>query len=185
MKTTRAKLITSAVILALLGVVVSGTVHSAFSTTTSNAGNSYGAGTVALSDNDAGSALFSMSNLKPGDTLTKCIKVDYTGSLTSAVKLYGTTGGTGLDQYLDLVVRRGSFPGAPPASNACTGFSSAATIHSGTLTAFPDSYAAGLDEGSWTNGTSNVYEITVTLQDNNSAQGLTATQTFTWEARSS
>lgn len=184
MRTTRAKLGASAAILALLGAIASGTVHSAFSTTTNNTANTYAAGTVVLSDNDSGSALFTMTNLKPGDTQTRCIKVDYTGSLTSAVRLYGATGGTGLDQYLTLLVRRGSFPGAPPASNACTGFTSAATIHNGTLQAFPDSYAAGLDEGSWTNGTSNVYEITVTLQDNNAAQGLTASQTFTWEARS-
>lgn len=184
MRTTKAKLILSAVIFTVIGVVASGTVYSAFSTTTGNAANSYDAGTVVLSDNDSGSSLFTMSNLKPGDTLTKCIKVDYTGSLTSTVKLYGTTTGS-LDQYLDVVVRRGSFPGAPPASNACTGFTSAATIHNGTLQAFPDSYAAGLNEGSWTNGTSNVYEITTTMQDNNAAQGLSATQTFTWEARSS
>lgn len=181
---TQTKLILSGIIVAIIGAVASGTVYSAFSTTTANSGNSLGAGTVVLSDNDSGSALFSLSNMKPGDTSTKCLKVDYTGSLSSTVKLYGTTGGTGLASYVTLQVRRGSFPGAPPASNACTGFTSSATVYNGNLSAFPTTYGAGTDEGTWTNGTSNVYEITMTLQDDNAAQGLTATQTFTWEARS-
>lgn len=183
---THHKILASIAVVAALGASAAGSVFSAFSTTTSNTGNTYAAGTVVLADNDAGSALFTMSAMKPGDTQTKCLKVDYTGSLASTVKLYGTTGGTGLDAYLTLQVRRGSFPGAPPASNACTGFVSGGTLHSGTLTSYPDTYAAGIDDTdtSWTNGESAVYEITLTLQDTNAAQGLTATQIFTWEARS-
>lgn len=181
---TKAKLTISAIMLAMIGAVATGTVYSAFTSTTSNASNTLAAGTVALSDNDSGSALFSLSNMKPGDSATKCIKVDYTGTVSSNVRLYGTTTGTGLGTYVTLRVRRGSFPGSPPASNACTGFTSAATVYDSTLSAFPSTWAAGVNEGTWTSSTSNVYELVLTLQDNNSAQGLNSSTTFTWEAQS-
>jgi hypothetical protein len=36
---------------------------------------------------------------------------------------------------------------------------------------------------SWTNGESHVYKLEVQLRHNLAAQGLNATQEFTWEAR--
>src|SRR5262245_56233961 len=65
--------------------------YSAFSATTSNPTNNWTAGTVALSDDDSNTAMFTASNLKPGATGTKCIAVTSTGSLASTVKLYGTS----------------------------------------------------------------------------------------------
>jgi len=63
--------------------------QAAFSATTSNGLNEFGAGTVTIEDNDAGSAMFTVPALKPGDTGTVCMGVRYTGSLTpSAIKLY-------------------------------------------------------------------------------------------------
>jgi hypothetical protein len=60
-----------------------------FTSTTSNPGNSFTSGTVAISDNDAGSAMFTANSLSPGGTATVCMGVTYTGSLTpSAIKLY-------------------------------------------------------------------------------------------------
>jgi len=183
-------------ILALLGVIVGVGTWSAFSATTQNSGNSFATGTVVLTDDDAGAAMLTLANAKPGDSDTSCIIVTYTGTLPANVRLYGTTGGTGLDQYLDLVVTRGTK--APGGFDSCAGFSADATnyigsgagvIYSGTLQGWADSYAAGLVDptpGSpevWTNPESHTYKFVVTVQDNNSAQGLTATQTFTWEAR--
>jgi predicted ribosomally synthesized peptide with SipW-like signal peptide len=185
----------TALIVALLVSVVGLGTWSAFSATTSNPGNAFAAGTVILADNDSGSTMLALSNAVPGNTDTSCITVSYSGSLPSNVRLYGTTSGTGLDQYLDLVVTRGS--GAAGFDN-CTGFSADATnyigagagvVYSGTLQGYPDSYAAGLVDPtsgspeSWTNPENHQYRFQVTVQDNNAAQGLNATQTFTWEAR--
>jgi hypothetical protein len=170
----------------------------AFVATSTNDGNTITSGTVTLSDNDADGALLSLSAALPGATDTGCIRVRYTGSLSSTVRLYGTTGGTGLDQNLDVTVTRGVYSPSEPAFDSCTNFQADATnyigagagvIYSGTLQGFPDNYAGGLVDptaGSpeaWTATEDHVYRIQVTLQNVQAAEGRTATQTFTWEAR--
>ncbi|WP_127504453.1 hypothetical protein [Actinoplanes solisilvae] len=80
------------VMVALLGcfAMVWQASHAAFSDTTTNTGNTLGAGTVVISDNAAG-AMFTAPALAPGATGTACIGVEYLGSLTNpAVKLYFT-----------------------------------------------------------------------------------------------
>ena len=61
----------------------------AYKSTTTNSGDAVSAGSVSLFDNDSGSAMFSPSNLKPGDSYSSCIQVSYTGTLPALVKLYG------------------------------------------------------------------------------------------------
>ena len=170
----------------------------AYNARTASNANDFASGSVALTDNDSATALLALAAAVPGATDTGCITVSYTGSLASAVRLYGTTTGTGLDPYLDLKVTRGSFSGAPPAFDSCTNFtpdaisyigSGSGVIYDGTLQGFPDDYAtapadppAGGAE-SWTSGETHVYRLQVTLQDNLAARGKSATQIFTWEAR--
>ena len=60
---------------------------SAFRAETSNGTNNWASGTVAISDDDTGSAMFNVSGLKPGDTGTRCIAVTYEGALAAAVEL--------------------------------------------------------------------------------------------------
>ncbi len=192
---TSARIGLTLLVLALLGVVVGLGTWSAFSDTTSNPGNAFPAGSVTIVDDDAGSAMLSITNGKPGDSDVGCIVVTFTGSLASTVTLYGTTGGTGLDQYLDLTVTRGT---KSSGFDSCADFTADATdyigagagvIYSGTLQGYPDGFAAGITDptgGSpetWTNGESHAYRFQVTVQDNGAAQALDATQLFTWEAR--
>jgi hypothetical protein len=172
--------------LALVSGFVVQTSSAAFSGTTSNSGNSFSAGTVSLTDDDAAAAMFSLTNLKPGSTSTKCIELTYTGSLATAIKLYGAIGaGTGLGAYIDLTVESGT----PGTFADCSTFAGT-QIYSGTLANFASTYtnwASGLSDANWTpstNGQTRAYRFVVTLQDNNAAQGLTATSTtFTWEAQ--
>jgi predicted ribosomally synthesized peptide with SipW-like signal peptide len=189
------KLLGSMVVLGLVGVVAGVGTWSAFSATTSNSNNQFTAGTVTIGDDDANGAIFTMSGMKPGSTDTGCIAVTYTGNLAANVTMYGTTTGGGLDPYIDVVITRGTI--ASPSFDSCTGFSAdagnyigagAGVVYSGTLQAYPDNFAAGFLDApsateSWTNNETHVYKIQVTLQDNNAAKGLDATQTFTWEAR--
>jgi hypothetical protein len=56
-------------------------VFSAFSSQTDNPGNVVTAGTVTLSDDDGGSALYSLTAAKPGDSATSCIEVTYDDTL--------------------------------------------------------------------------------------------------------
>jgi predicted ribosomally synthesized peptide with SipW-like signal peptide len=189
------KVLGSMVVLGLVGVVAGVGTWSAFSATTSNPNNQFTAGTVAIGDDDSGGAIFTMAAMKPGSTDTGCIEVTYTGSLASNVTMYGTTTGTGLDPYIDVVITRGTI--ASPSFDSCTGFSAdagnyigagAGIVYSGTLAAYPDNFGAGLLDApsateSWSTNEKHVYKIQVTLQDTNAAKGLDATQVFTWEAR--
>lgn len=196
MRKTRQLLLTL-LIVGMVGLATFAT-FSAFSSTTENAGNSFAAGTVYISDNDAGSAMYSLSNQKPGTTTSKCIKVTYSGSLDADVKLYTTSTIGAVGQYVNLTITPGTqttsvFPD-------CTGFVADATgaLYSGTLANFAStygSYAAGLADfpgtlaTKWVTNDSVVYRFDVSVQDNNNANGgssgplSTGSHTFTWEAR--
>ena len=165
--------------------VVTGS-RAAFTASTANGSNTFTAGTVTLSDDDSGSVMFNLTGMKPGDTATKCVNVTYTGSLAADVKLYGTVGGTGLATYLDTVIDVGT-GAAGGATTDCTGFTGPTNLHNGTLEAFGTAYTdytngAGGFTGA-TNPSTRSYRVTVTLQDNNLAQGKTASVAFTWEAQ--
>jgi hypothetical protein len=185
-------------LLALLVPVAGGVTYAAFRATTTNSGDRIEAGSVKLSDNGDGTSLMSMTGGLPGNTSTACIRVLYEGSLPATVRLHGTTTGSGLDQYLDLRVTRGTYTPSTPAFKSCTNFVADATnyigagagvIYNGTLQGFPDDYAGGLVDPlagspeSWTNNENHVYRFEVTLQNNFAAQNLNATQAFRWEAR--
>jgi len=184
-------------LLALVAVAAGGVTFAAYTATTPN-DSRIEAGSVKLSDNGDGTSLMSMASAVPGDTSNACIKVTFDGSLASTVRLYGTTTGSGLDQYLDLKVTRGTYNPSTPAFKSCSNFQADGTdylgagngvIYNGTLQGFPDTYAAGLVDPtsgspeSWTNGEAHVYRFDVTVQQNFAAQTLDATQAFTWEAR--
>ena len=184
-------------LLGLLALAAGGVTFAAYTATTQS-DSRIEAGSVKLSDNGDGTSLMSMASAVPGDTSNACIKVTFDGSLASTVRLYGTTTGSGLDQYLDLKVTRGTYSPSTPAFKSCSNFQADGTdylgagngvIYNGTLQGFPDTYAAGLVDPtsgspeSWTNGEAHVYRFDVTVQQNFAAQTLDATQTFTWEAR--
>jgi predicted ribosomally synthesized peptide with SipW-like signal peptide len=186
-------------VLALLALAAGGVTFAAYTATTQSNSNRIEAGSVKLSDNGDGTSLMTMAAGVPGVTTSACVKVTFDGSLASAVRLYGTTTGNGLDQYLDLKVTRGTYSPSEPAYKSCTNFQADGTdyigagngvIYDGTLQGFPDDYAAGLVDPtggspeSWTNAEAHVYRFDVTIQQNFAAQTLNAAQTFSWEARS-
>ena len=168
--------------LGFVSVLVMTSSRAAFVDTTDNTSNQFQAGTVQLTDDDGGvTRLFNLSNMAPTVMRENCIRVDYTGSLASNVHLYGASSGA-LGQYLDVTIdvgTGGSF-------NDCTGFTGS-NLYTGTLSNFAASrtnFTNGLQ--GWngaTNPSNRTYRIRVTLQDNNAAQGLSATADFTWEAQ--
>ncbi len=170
-------------------------VFGAFSATTTNAGNTITAGTVTIGDNSSGAAMYSLTAAKPGDSVSKCIKVTYTGSLNADVHLYTPSAIGSLGQYVDLTITPGTQ--VTPTFPNCTGFvaDSGGALYTGTLAAFgtaKNSYANGVVDNpgtaatKWVANDSVVYQITATLQSAapDAAQGLTTNaHTFTWEAR--
>ena len=154
----------------------------AFSDTTPNATNK-AAGDVTIIDDDSDSAMFDATNMAPGDTVVKCIVVMYQGSLTPTdVSLYGTSGGS-LDAYLDLTIEEGS----GGSFTDCTGFVGSTVFPTNTLANFSATHVNfGSGITGWSpvaNADSRTYRFTLALQDNNLAQGLSTTGTFTWEAQ--
>jgi predicted ribosomally synthesized peptide with SipW-like signal peptide len=86
------KLLITAVVLGLVGVVGGLGTWSAFSDTTSNEANSFESGSVTIGDDDSGSAMFSLTGMKPGDpAVSRCLDVTYTGTLDAQVRMYGAT----------------------------------------------------------------------------------------------
>jgi len=162
--------------------------NAAFSSQTVNTGNAFASGSVVLTDNDAGVAMFNVGNMAPGDTATGCLEVTYSGSLDADVRVFGAiAGGTGLEAYLDLEIDRGS--------GTCAAFGTATAVWDnatdgdlGVFLAGHTNFATGRDTWAPTGGAPNdtvPYRFIVTLQDNNSAQAKSSTVGFTWEAQNS
>lgn len=163
------------------------TAYASFAGSTVPMSTSLTTGTVVLADDDAGSAMFTMSEWAPGAAATRCIAVTSTGNVPAVVRFYGTgrSSSRSLTSYLNLSVLSGS----GGASGNCAGFVADSTIYTGTVAALPTSYAAGL--GSWTTagnsaGETRTYQLTLSVAAGapTSAQGGTASIAFTWEAQS-
>ncbi len=142
-------------------------------------------GTLTLTDDDAGTTLFTVSDLKPGDTGTRCMRVTANGTSPADVRLYGTgrSGTAGLAAAMTLTVRLGT--GGTP---TCNGFTSTSTVYTGTLAGFTaEGFATGL--GSWSApgrvATTRTYQLVWSLPTSAplSAEGGTAAVSFVWEAQ--
>jgi len=182
----------------------------AFTATTDNSGNTWQTGSVVLTDNDGGSALFSSaldSGLKPGSARSECIRVDYTGSLAASIKLYVTTptsGTVALDPYLVMSVEQGqnvtsATTVAPDCSSGFTSTSTATFLYNtkvasdplanqaATMTALKSAahdYSTGLTVGTAVaQNTSLTFKITYSVKDDNNAQNAQSMASFVWEAR--
>ena len=186
--------LTVAVLALMAGVAVFAT-SAAFTATTSNPGNVIQAGTVSIGDSDAGTGqLYNALNQKPGSgngPVAACIRVTYSGSLASAVKLYRAAVTNG-SQFQLKVERGGTSLTAPASDMNCNGFVAASTAFDNTLDQFPTTYAAGLDGkaggGAWSSGDSVDYRFTIYTVDDSTPNAHTSamstgSHSFTWEAQ--
>jgi hypothetical protein len=193
MSTTR-KILLTLLIVGLIGSAAGVGTFAAFSGTTSNSGNVFAAGTVYISDNDSAAAMYSVSNKKPNDVVTGCIKVTYQGSLGADVKLYWTPNGSdNLSQYITLSIDKVTYA-SEPTFPACGSPSTTTNVFSANMNTLGTTYAGGItvypaSQTVWNQNDSQWFKFTLTLQDNNGANGgasgakTTGTHSFTWEAR--
>jgi len=177
----------------LAGVLVWQGSNAAFTTETFNAGNNWQAGSVALSNDGTGGAMFSLTGLTPGATGSKCIVVTATSTVAGLVKTYvQNPTANGLENNIDVTIEQGT--GGTYAD--CTGFSATATAAAqplATLFASNTSYATGLLP--WTKGTgagSKTYRFTWTFDTTglsqaqvNALQGTSVRADFEWELQNS
>jgi hypothetical protein len=180
--------------------------QAAFTATTSSVGN-FTAGSVRITDDDNGVAMFTATAIPQNGSASTCIAVTYAGTLTNnevrlRVGVTETDGATPavpanalLDSYLTVTVEydtvtTGTFAG-------CGDFDSEGQIYSGTLAAMAtahSTFANGRPLGSangatpWTPATNAVRVFKFTYQLDpaapDSVQGDSAVATFTWEAQS-
>ncbi|WP_068266602.1 hypothetical protein [Janibacter limosus] len=176
---TKTKKLTAAlatpVAVLLAGGMVWQASYAAFSGQTRNSGNEWSTGSVALTDDDNGSARFVADNMVPGATETKCITVKATASVPGTVKGYAVNAkidNEGLAQAVKFTVRSGT--GGSFAS--CDGFAAENTLMQDTTLknlAAVNSYNGGVGDWAVVAGTqTRTYEITWEFD----TTGLTQTQ---------
>jgi predicted ribosomally synthesized peptide with SipW-like signal peptide len=186
------KILGSVLVVAVVASITGGATFAKFTSTSASSANSFSAGTVYVQDDDAGGVLWNVSNQGPSSAaVVKCIRVTYSGSLDSTVKLYASNASGTVDQYLNLTIEKGTMPGTTTFPS-CTSFSAQSTIFTGTLDAFKTNntnFANGISSfpgaaTKWTTSDSVVYRFTISVQNAAyGAQGLTSTAGFTWEAQ--
>lgn len=182
------KILRSFVVLGVVGAFATAGAFSAFSSQTENPDNQITAGTVEIEDNDSNGALYDIAAAKPNDPKESCIEVKYTGSLPASVKMYRVPGALGgLGQYANIKVEYGTQ--ASPSFPSCTGFNSAGTLYDADLPGFATTYGTGYSanpgvDGDWDLNEVLVYKVTVSIDDNAAAEGLsTGAHALRWEAQ--
>lgn len=193
MRSFSRKLVGTLVLLGVLGSVTGAASWSAFRGESDNSGQTFSAGTVHVTDNDANAALFNLAGQKPGTVTSRCLGVTYSGSLGAEVRLFSDSTIGALGPYLNLTITPGTQTGG--GFGDCTGFAadSGGALFDGTLAGFRASHnawAGGLaDQGpggasTWTTNDTVVYRFSVSVKDDDAARNLsTGSHRFVVEAQ--
>jgi len=131
-----------------------------------NPANSYATGTLTQSNSKANTAIFSSSNLKPGDSVLGTVTITNSGSLPAGFSLTETaTNGFVTKGNLTLSIATAANPGTP--------------VWSGTF-----GTTGNIALGEFAAGEARTYVFTVTLAQaaTNAEQGKTASASYSWDA---
>jgi hypothetical protein len=149
--------------------------YAAFSGTTRNSGNNWATGSVALTDDDNGTARFQATGMVPGETETRCITVTANATVPGVVKGYTVNpvlSPSGLQDYIKVGMKYGTGGGF----GSCTGFAETGVVFPATSLTTLAGYNSFVNgPGNWavTAGTqSRTYQITYTFD----TTGLTQAQ---------
>jgi hypothetical protein len=183
------KLFLTALVVAVGGALAGFGVFAAFSGTTSNPGNTFAAGTVTLTDNDGDVALYpNTASAVPGVNYDRCIRVTYTGTLDSTVKLY-TSAISADGSKVSIQVDKSAIG----AQADCSDFGAATNVYATTpLSMFGSShssYANGLavNPGAatkWVQNDAVTFRFRLTIPDLPANEGVSVGAfALTWEAQ--
>jgi spore coat-associated protein N len=134
-----------------------------FTSSSANAASTYATGTLTQSNSRANEAIFTGTNLKPGDTVTGSVTIENTGTLAADFRLTETaTNGFVDPSRLQLQIREDGD-----------------SIFSGTF-----GTADTIDLGTFEAGESRTYLYTAKLAQDapNAEQGRTASASYAWDA---
>ncbi len=168
-----------AVVLAAVGVAVGSGAN--FTAQVASATNTFSSGTLSIGGT-GGSAVFSVTDLKPGDVKTGFVDIQNTGSVSGTFSLGASNlvDPDGLLDQLDLdVIDCGTPTGAVP---QCTGSS---PVTSGKVSGLTFGNSLGL----WAPGETHRYKFVVTFPNgtpavDNPLQGKSGSIKFVWDATS-
>ena len=138
-----------------------------FSSTTGNTASAVTTGTLTQSNSKAGAAVFTLTNMKPGDSVYGTVTITNTGSLKANMSMVETAGANGFSSasLLTETIQDVTVP-ATPVSVYSGNFGAAGTKVLGLFNA----------------GEARTYKVTVTLDSaaTNTEQGKSASATYTW-----
>lgn len=126
---TTARSLAAAIALLIVSILVVTRSRAAFTTEDAGADVSFAAGSVQLTDDDAGSSLFAVQDMVPGRPERDCIVVSYEGNVLPVEVTLASEAEGELADLLDVQVERGD----GGAFHDCTGFTPEATVYRGTL----------------------------------------------------
>jgi hypothetical protein len=140
------------------------------------AASTISSGTISLTDDDEGRALFDLSAMAPGRPVIRCLEVRYDGSILPVDLVMKAEANGTLADYLDVTVDEGS----GGSFETCEGFSIIRPVFAGTLgeLAADDWIPLGRMVNT---GDVRHYRIRMALQDTTDALGQSATADFIWE----
>ncbi|TQO20611.1 camelysin-like metallo-endopeptidase [Rhodoglobus vestalii] len=166
--TARRIILPLAALLAAAAVAVGS--GASFVSSSVNTASSYTTGTLTQSNSKANTAIFTLGNLKPGDSLSGTVTITNSGSLPASFRLTetGTNGFVNPDN-LTLKIAPSTAPTTP--------------IWSGTFGALTAAGPLAL-AGDWAAGEARTYVFTATLAQsaNNTEQGKNASASYQWDA---
>jgi hypothetical protein len=183
--------------------------YAAFSASTVNQSDAWATGNLVLTNNGGSgttyagstSALFNLSNLKAGDSGSRCITVDSSGSMAGTLKLYSgavtdvnvANPSSNLSGKLNLVVTAAALTSGQSVDASCAAgastvaFPASATpVYSGNLAGLGTSYAATAGAGMSVAGGSGqrvAYKIAWSFDPsiNDTYQSASTTADLVWE----
>ncbi|BDV32056.1 hypothetical protein Microterr_27160 [Microbacterium terricola] len=164
-----------AVAIIVAGVLIYQASMAAFTAQTGTGSSSFSTGTIDLTNDSEGSAVFTETDLTPGDTGTSDIVVNYTGgTIDSEVRLYSEGSGAAQDlaDHIQLTITSAGQPANP-------------AEWTGTLAdlqAITD-FSQGILPVVLADGQSQTYTVAYEVLDT-APQGAAADVTFVWEAQS-
>jgi hypothetical protein len=163
------------------GLVVQAS-RAASSATLQSEMNGWRSGKVVLGLDETSAALFTAKKVLPGQSGSRCVRVDYTGNVPAKVKLWTEASGT-LASSLRLTVEEGTGGDA----KSCVGFTTTPATLFGPapltqLDAQHGDVATGLSSWAPTGAASRTYRLTWSLPVGQGSSGQTASATFHWNA---
>jgi hypothetical protein len=164
----------------LVAVGVTAASGATFTAQTANPSNTFTAGTLTMSNSNAGAAILTASNMKPADPATEgTVVIKNTGSVKGDIKLTrsaltNSDNTNPMAALLNVVVTDCGL------DQDCTTAGDNSNTYTGTLAAM----GSVISLGSWNANEQHKYEFAVALDSSadNTYQSASSTAAFTWDA---